>query len=71
MITGMAKKRRATHGGRRKGAGRPLLDGQGTQVVTVRLTAKHIQKVERWQDEHDAENFSDAVRQIVDTVMPS
>jgi hypothetical protein len=26
--------------------------------------------IDRWQDEHDAANFSEAVRQIIDLVQP-
>ncbi len=42
----------------------------GTQVVAASLTAKHVDKVERWADEHDAENFSEALRQIIDAAIP-
>ena len=74
MITAMPRKRSPgrprKHGGRRAGAGRKRLEGVGTQVVSVTLTPQHVAKVERWQDEHDVETFSEAVRQIIDAVQP-
>lgn len=69
MIPGMAK-RKKKHGGRRPGAGRkPLPEGPTTKVA-VTLPAEHIAKVVAWQDAHDCESFSDALRQIIDAAMP-
>lgn len=34
------------------------------------LTAKHIGKVERWQEEHGQDTFSEAIREIIDTASP-
>lgn len=61
----MAKKKRK-HGGRRAGAGRKPLPEGHTTIVSVTLTAKHIAKVERWQEEEDCSTFSQAVRQMID-----
>lgn len=59
-------KRKGKHGGRRAGAGRkPLPEGAGTPV-TVWLPAAYIQRVVTWQDEHDCESFSEALRQLLD-----
>jgi hypothetical protein len=60
------KEKRASWGGRREGAGRKRLDGVGTQVVAVRLTPAHIERAERWQESHELENFSAAVRSMID-----
>jgi hypothetical protein len=35
--------------------------------MQVRRTPRTI---DRWQDEHGADNFSEAVRQIIDVVQP-
>jgi hypothetical protein len=56
----------ARHGGKREGAGRPKIDPLGTQVVAVRLTPKHVGKVERYQDAHSLPNFSAAIRAMID-----
>ena len=57
-----------THGGRRAGAGRKPTDGVGVQILSITLTPKHIKKVEKWEDDHGTESFSEAMRQIIDTV---
>lgn len=59
-------KKRSRQGGRRPGSGRKRLDGIGTQVVAVRLTPAHVARVERWLEEHELENFSAAVRSMID-----
>lgn len=69
MIPGTAKRKRK-HGGRRPGAGRKPLPEGHTTPVTVHLPAQHIAKVERWEEDHDAASFSDALRQIIDTTIP-
>ena len=68
MISGMARKKK--HGGRRPGAGRKALPEGPTTKVAVTLPAEHIAKVVRWQDEHDCESFSDALRQMIDAASP-
>lgn len=72
MLTAMPRKRGPgrprKHGGRREGAGRKPLGGLGTQVVSVTLTPAHVAKVERWQEAHDLESFSEALRQIIDAL---
>lgn len=76
MIPGMSapKKKppikKPKHGGRRPGAGRkPLPEGPGTPV-TVWLPATHVARVVAWQDGHDCESFSEALRQMIDAVGP-
>lgn len=59
------KRPRGRHGGKREGAGRPRL-GPGTVVVAVTLTARHLGKVERWQEAHDLASFSAALRAMID-----
>jgi len=66
MIASMPAKKKGQHGGRREGAGRKPLPEGHTSAVTVRLTATHIEKAERWQDAHGSENFSAAVREMID-----
>lgn len=68
MIAGMAKRKK--HGGRRPGAGRKPLPEGPTTPVTAHLPAAHIAKVVAWQDEHDCESFSDALRQMIDLASP-
>ena len=74
MIPAMARKKppkkKASHGGRRPGAGRKPLPEGHTSVVSVTLPAEHIAKVVRWQDARDCESFSDALRQMIDTASP-
>ena len=53
-------------GGKRRGAGRPRIDPLGTQVIAIRLTPKHIARVERYMDAHGLANFSRAVRAMID-----
>lgn len=68
MIAAMAKRKK--HGGRRPGAGRkPLPEGPGTPV-TVWLPAEHVAKVVAWQDRHECESFSEALRQIIAAASP-
>jgi hypothetical protein len=63
-----SRRRRApSHGGRREGAGRKSLDARGTaEVVAVRLTARHIARVERWMKRHHMETFSHALRAMIE-----
>lgn len=70
MAKKTAPKKTAPHGGRREGAGRKPLPEGPTTVVSVTLPAEHIAKVVRWQDEHDCDSFSDALRQIIDITIP-
>ena len=59
------------HGGHRLGAGRKPLEGTGTHVVAVTLLSRQITKVERWQEAHDLESFSAAVRAMIDVASAS
>ena len=61
--------KRKQHGGRRKGAGRKLTDGQGTVRVSITLTPAQQQQVERWMDTTGADSFSEAVREMLDAAM--
>lgn len=70
MIAAMAmprkKQKKTAHGGRREGAGRPPLPEGHTSIVSVTLSGPHIEKVERWQDQHECATFSEALRQMID-----
>ena len=74
MIPVMPTKRRPgrprQHGGRRAGAGRKPLPEGHTTVVSATLSAKHIEKVERWQEAHGCDTFSEALRQMIDAATP-
>lgn len=64
----MAKRKK--HGGRRRGAGRKPLPEGHTTPVTVHLPAPYIAKVVAWQDRHECESFSEALRQMIDAASP-
>lgn len=71
MITGTMPRKRAPgrprkHGGRRPGAGRPPIAGVGVSVMTVRFTAAQIAKIEAWAERHGLDNFSEALREMVE-----
>lgn len=73
LSTTMPKKRGPgrprQHGGRRANqTGRPRLEGVGLVPVMARLLPRQIAKVERWQEANGAENFAEALRQMIDAM---
>jgi hypothetical protein len=53
-------------GGRRKGSGRKLTDGQGTVPFGITLTPAQVAKIERWQEQKGCDSFSEAIREMID-----
>ena len=58
----MAAKQKTTHGGRRKGAGRPEGKAARLRVYSVRLTDRHAVLLRLW----GAGNVSEGVRELVE-----
>ena len=66
MMTKNKTVRPRKHGRSRPGSGRPRLAGVGVTKIAVGLLDSQIAKVERWREVNGAENFSDALRQMID-----
>jgi len=68
------KKKRARkkqHGGRRPGSGRKPLEGIGAVKLNVSLLPSQVEKVEQWRDGLGRQNFSAALREIIDAAPSS
>lgn len=65
-----APRRRSRRGGRRAGAGRKRTAGLGTLQISYTLTARHIEKIQRWEEVNGCESASEALRQMIDAVPP-
>ncbi len=64
------KNQRSTHGGARKGAGRPALYGAPLErSLAVGLAGKHLRAITTWRRKHpECKSDAAAVREMIESV---